>query len=193
MYPRLERFLAALAVAAIVVTAAFWAFPPELRFPEPAPASRITRDLPVSAPVAAAPAPAPPPEEKVAPPVRSEPPARPERPREAAPNPESVIAPALRDKLPEVSFTEEDLRELAETIRTFRDSMRDLRETERTPENADKIRELMARIEENRLRIEKTTGMSINDFLRRMTTEGIDNDRREEGRGAPEPPGSTGR
>jgi len=197
MYPRLERFLAVLALAAIVVTAAFWAFPPELRFPEPQPQGGISRDPPAEGPLApapAAPVPAQPPADIAAPPVRNEPPvpAAAAAPEEAGPGLSATVSLSLRERLPEASLSDEDVRELTETIQSFRESMRGLRETERTAENADRIRELMARIEENRLRIEKTTGMSINDFLRRMTTEGIDNDRREEERpaaGAPDRPG----
>jgi len=195
MYPRLERFLAVLALAAIVVTAAFWAFPPELRFPEPQPHG-ISRDRPAEgplAPVPAAPVPAQPPADVAATPVRNEPPvAASAAPEEAGPGLPAIVSLSLRERLPEASLSDEDIRELTETIQTFRESMRDLRETERTAENADRIRELTTRIEENRLRIEKTTGMSFNDFLRRMTTEGIDNDRREEDRsavGAPDRPG----
>jgi len=195
MYPRLERFLAVLALAAIVVTAAFWAFPPELRFPEPQPHG-ISRDRPAEgplAPVPAAPVPAQPPADVAATPVRNEPPvAASAAPEEAGPGLRAIVSLSLRERLPEASLSDEDIRELTETIQTFRESMRDLRETERTAENADRIRELTTRIEENRLRIEKTTGMSFNDFLRRMTTEGIDNDRREEDRsavGAPDRPG----
>ena len=196
MYPRLERFLAVLALAAIVVTAAFWAFPPELRFPEPQPQGGISRDPPAEGPLApapAAPVPAQPPADIAAPPVRNEPPvAASAAPEEAGPGLPAIVSLSLRERLPEASLSDEDIRELTETIQTFRESMRDLRETERTAENADRIRELTARIEENRLRIEKTTGMSFNDFLRRMTTEGIDNDRHEEERpaaGAPDRPG----
>ena len=194
MYPRLERFLAAVAVTALVLTAAFWAFPPELRFPDPQPAPSPARPAPAEAPLASAPsapAPAPPPADVAAPPVRNEPPVA-AAPEETGPGLSATVSLSLRERLPEASLSDEDVRELTETIQSFRESMRGLRETERTAENADRIRELMARIEENRLRIEKTTGMSINDFLRRMTTEGIDNDRREEERpaaGAPDRPG----
>ncbi|NPV04545.1 MAG: hypothetical protein HPY67_07425 [Syntrophaceae bacterium] len=197
MYPRLERFLAAVAVTALVLTAAFWAFPPELRFPDPHPATPPGRPAPAEAPLAsapAAPAPAPPAADAAAPPVRNEPPVpvAAAAPEETGPGLSATVSLSLRERLPEASLSDEDVRELTETIQSFRESMRGLRETERTAENADRIRELMARIEENRLRIEKTTGMSINEFLRRMTTEGIDNDRREEERpaaGAPDRPG----
>jgi len=188
MYPRLERFLAAFAVAAIVVTAAFWAFPPELRFPDPRPETSVTMPVPVEAPAAAAPAaapvPAPPPEEKAASPVPSEPPApaAPSRPEEAGQDPAALIALALREKLPEASLSDDEIRELANNVLTFRESMQNLRETERTPENAERIRELMGRVEENRQRFETAAGMSINEFLRRTTTGGIDNDRHEKGK-----------
>lgn len=188
MYPRLERFLAALAVAAIVATAAFWAFPPEMRFPDPRPDAAAPRPVPVEPPAAAAPAPAPvpaaPPEEKAAPPVPREPPApaAPSRPEEAGQNPAAIIALALREKLPEASLSDDEIRELANNVLTFRESMQNLRETERTPENAERVRELLGRVEENRQRFETTAGMSINEFLRRTTTGGIDNDRREEGK-----------
>ncbi len=188
MYPRLERFLAAFAVAAIVVTAAFWAFPPELRFPDPRPETSVTMPVPVEAPAAAAPAaapvPAPPPEEKAASPVPSEPPApaAPSRPEEAGQDPAALIALTLREKLPEASLSDDEIRELANNVLTFRESMQNLRETERTPENAERIRELMGRVEENRQRFETAAGMSINEFLRRTTTGGIDNDRHEKGK-----------
>ena len=42
MYPRLETFLAAFAVTAIAVTVAFWAFPPELRFPDLKPEAGVS-------------------------------------------------------------------------------------------------------------------------------------------------------
>ncbi len=197
MYPRLERFLAAVAVTALVLTAAFWAFPPELRFPDPHPAPSPARPAPDESSVATAPpapAPAPPAADAAAPPVRNEPPApaATSGPEVSGPGLSATVSLSLRERLPEASLSDEDIRELTETIQTFRESMQGLRETERTAENADRIRELMARIEENRLRIEKTTGMSINDFLRRMSTEGIDNDRREDERpaaGSPDRPG----
>lgn len=182
MYPRLERFLAALAVAAIVATAAFWAFPPEMRFPDPRPDAAAPRPVPVETPVAAAPVPAPPPEEKTAPPAPREPPApeAPSSPEGAGQDPAAIIALALREKLPESSLSDDEIRELANNILTFREAMQNLRETERTPENAERVRELMGRVEENRKRFETTAGMSINEFLRRAATGGVDNDRREE-------------
>jgi transcriptional regulator with AAA-type ATPase domain len=89
---------------------------------------------------------------------------------------------ALREKLPEASLSDDEIRELANNVLTFRESMQNLRETERTPENAERIRELMGRVEENRQRFETAAGMSINEFLRRTTTGGIDNDRHEKGK-----------
>jgi hypothetical protein len=182
MFPRLEKFLAVFAVTAIAVTAAFWAFPPELRFPDPRPEAGVSSASPVEAPV--------------------------EAPIEAAPAPASALAPqnetpapivsndsdemwrrlpatlslAIREKLPDASLSDEDIRELTETIRTFRESMQSLREVERTPENADRIRELMGRVEEDRRQFEKTTGMSIAEFVQRTTTSGIDNGKPEEGK-----------
>ena len=98
----------------------------------------------------------------------------------------ATLSLAIREKLPEVSLSDEDIRELTETIRTFRESMQSLREVERTPENADRIRELMGRVEEDRRQFEKTTGMSIAEFVQRTTTSGIDNGKPEEGKVVPE-------
>lgn len=198
MFPRLERFLAVLAAAAILATAAFWAFPPELRFPDPQPQTGVSKALPVEAPIAsapAAPAPAPPPDDVSAPPVRNEPPAPAAagNPEEAGQGPPAMISLALREKLPEASLSDEDIRVLTETILTFRESMQGLRETERTPENAERIREMMRRVEDDRRRFEATAGMSINEFLRRVTTDGIDNEKREEDHAAPEPLARPGR
>jgi hypothetical protein len=173
MFPRLENFLAAFAVTAIAVTAAFWAFPPELRFPDPRPEAGVSSASPVEAPIEAAPAPAsalaPPPDEFVARETKNEPPA----PIVSNDSDEmwqrlpATLSLAIREKLPEASLSDEDIRELTETIRTFRESMQSLREVERTPENADRIRELMGRVEERRRQFEKTTGMSIAEFVQR--------------------------
>jgi|GEM_PF-683833 hypothetical protein len=187
MYPRLERFLAAFAVAAIVVTAAFWAFPPELRFPDPKPETAVSWPVPVEAPAVAVPAvapvPAPPPEHIPKPPARSELPVQSAavKPEETGQGLPGVISQALREALPEESLSDEQVRELTESVQVFRGSMRTLQDTERTPENAERIRELMGRIEENRRRFEAAAGMSINEFLRRTTADGIDNDRHDEG------------
>jgi hypothetical protein len=192
MYPRLERFLATLAVAAIVVTAAFWAFPPELRFPDPKPEADVPRPEPVETPAApapsAAPLPAPPQTALPMPPAGSESPVQAAaiKPEETGEGMPSVISRALREALPAESLSDEQLRELTESIQTFRESMQTLREAERTAENAERIRELMGRIEENRRRFEAAAGMSINDFLQRTTTDGIDNDRREDDKTAPD-------
>ncbi len=186
MFPRLERFLAALAVAAIAATAAFWAFPPELRFPDPRPGAAVPRPVPVEPPAAAAPSVAPLPvasqQDVPKSPARSEPPvqAATVKPEEAGQDLPAPISQALRDALPEASLSDDQIRELTESIQAFRESMRTLRETERTPENAERIRELTGRVEENRQRFETTAGMGINEFLRRTTAGGIDNDRREE-------------
>ncbi|MCK7511641.1 MAG: hypothetical protein MZV70_51405 [Desulfobacterales bacterium] len=67
--------------------------------------------------------------------------------------------------------------------------MQSLREVERTPENADRIRELMGRVEENRRQFEKAAGMSIAEFVQRMTASGIDNDKRDEKQGGSGNPG----
>jgi hypothetical protein len=104
-----------------------------------------------------------------------------------------VISTALREALPEASLSDEQVRELTNSVQVFRESMQTLRETERTPENAERIRELTGRAEENRQRFETTAGMSINDFLRRTATDGIDNDRREDDQAAPEAPARPGR
>jgi transcriptional regulator with AAA-type ATPase domain len=98
----------------------------------------------------------------------------------------ATLSLAIREKLPEASLSDEDIREMTETIRTFRESMQSLREVERTPENADRVRELMGRVEEDRRQFEKTTGMSIAEFVQRTTTSGIDNGKPEEGKGIPE-------
>jgi hypothetical protein len=102
------------------------------------------------------------------------------KPEETVQGLPAVISTALREALPEASLSDEQLRELTESIQAFRESMQTLRETERIPENAERIRELTGRVEENRQRFETTAGMSINDFLRRTTRDGIDNDRHEE-------------
>jgi len=192
MYPRLENFLAAFAVTAIAVTAAFWAFPPELRFPDPRPEAGVSSASPVESPVEAAPAAAPvltpPPDEFVVRETKNEPPS----PIVSNDSDEmwqrlpATLSLAIREKLPEATLSDEDIRKLTETIRTFRESMQSLREVERTPENADRIRELMGRVEEDRRRFEKTTGMSIAEFVQRTTTSGIDNGKPEEGKGIPE-------
>ena len=57
MFPRRENFLAVFAVTAIVVTAAFWALPPELRFPEPRQEAGVSSASPVEAPIEVFPAP----------------------------------------------------------------------------------------------------------------------------------------
>jgi len=199
MYPRLETFLAAFAVTAIAVTVAFWAFPPELRFPDLKPEAGVSVANPVEAPVEAAPAPAsalaPPPDELSVRQTRNEPPA----PIVSNDSDEmwqrlpATLSLAIREKLPEASLSDEDIRELTETIRTFRESMQSLREVERTPENAERIRELMGRIEEDRRKFEKTAGMSIAEFVQRTTTVGTDNGKPEEGKTVPESPDDTGR
>ena len=178
MFPRLEKFLAVFAVTAIAVTAAFWAFPPELRFPDPRPEAGFSSASPVEAPIEAA----PPPASALTP--QNEPPA----PIGSNDSDEmwqrlsATLSFAIREKLPEASLSDEDIRELTETIRTFRESMQSLREMERTPENADRIRELMGRVEEDRRQFEKTTGMSIAEFVQRTTISGIDNGKPEEGK-----------
>lgn len=199
MFPRLERFLAALAVAAIVVTAAFWAYPPELRFPDPRPEGGVSTTLSVEPPAAAAPPaaalPAPLQPDVPKSPARSEPPvqAAAVKPEEEGQGLPAVISTALREALPEASLSDEQVRELTDSVQVFRESMQTLRETERTPENAERIRELTGRAEENRQRFETTAGMSINDFLRHTATDGIDKDRREDDPAAPEAPARPGR
>jgi transcriptional regulator with AAA-type ATPase domain len=94
----------------------------------------------------------------------------------------ATLTLAIREKLPEASLSDEDIRVLTETIGALRESMQSLREAERTPENADRIRELMGRIEEDRRKLEKTTGMSITEFVQRTTTGGIDNGKPEKGK-----------
>ena len=199
MYPRLETFLAAFAVTAIAVTVAFWAFPPELRFPDLKPEAGVSVANPVEAPVEAAPAPAsalaPPPDELSGRQARNEPSA----PIVLNDSDEmwqrlpATLPPAIREKLPEASLSDEDIRVLTETIGALQESMQSLREVERTPENADRIRELMGRIEEDRRNFEKTAGMSIAEFIRRTTTVGTDNGKPEEGKMAPETPDDPGR
>ena len=188
MFPRLETFLAVFAVTAIAVTAVFWAFPPELRFPDPRPEIAISRADPAEAPVEAAPAAAPvltpPPDEFVERETKNEPPSPivSNDSDEMGQRLPATLSLAIREKLPEASLSDEDIRELTETIRTFRESMQSLREVERTPENADRIRELMGRIEEDRRQFEKTAGMSMAEFVQRTTTSGIDNGKPEEGK-----------
>jgi len=199
MFPRLENFLAVFAVTAIVVTAAFWAFPPELRFPEPRQEAGVSSASPVEAPIEVFPAPAsalaPPPDEFVARETKSEPPS----PIVSNDSDEmwqrlpATLSLAIREKLPEASLSDEDIRELTETIGALRESTQSLREVERTPENADRVRELMGRVEEDRRRFEKTTGMSIAEFVRRTTTGGNDNANRVEGTTVPETPEASGR
>jgi hypothetical protein len=104
-----------------------------------------------------------------------------------------VISLALREALPEASLSDDEIRELANNVLTFRESMQTLRDTERTPENAERIRELMGRIEEDRRRFEAAAGKGINEFLRRTTADGIDNDRHEEGKAVLETVDGAGR
>jgi len=186
MYPRLENFLAVFAVTAIAVTAAFWAFPPELRFPDPRPEAGVSSASPADASIEAAPAlapvPSPPPDELTALEMQNEPPVPSvaSDPAETGQSLPAILSPALREKLPEASLSDEDIKALVETIQVLRESMQSLRGVERIPENADRIRELMARIEENRRQFEKATGISIAEFVQRMTASGIDNDKRDE-------------
>jgi hypothetical protein len=186
MFPRLENFLATLAISAIAVTAALWAFPPDLRFPDPSPESGVSSASPADASVEAAPALAPvlspPPDELTALEMQNEPPVPivASDPAETGQSLPAILSPALREKLPEASLSDEDIKVLVETIQILRESMQSLREVERIPENADRIRELMARIEENRRQFEKATGISIAEFVQRMTASGIDNDKRDE-------------
>jgi hypothetical protein len=199
MYPRLENFLAAFAVTAIAVTAAFWAFPPELRFPDPRPEAGVSSASPVEAPIEAIPAPA-----AVLAPSSDEPSGRQTRTEPSVPivsnDPDEMwqrlpanLALAIREKFPEASLSDEGIRELTETIGALRESMQSLREVERTPENASRIRELMGRIEEDRHQFEKTTGMSIAEFVQRTTTGGIDNGKPERGKMVQESPDDPGR
>ncbi len=198
MFPRLENFLAAFAIMAIAITAAFWAFPPELRFPDLRPEAGVSNASPVEAPVETADEAAPTPSSALAPPP-DEFAARNTKDETRVPivsnNSDGMwqrlpvtLSPAIREILPEVSLSDEDIRELAETIRTLRESMQSLREAERTPENADRVRDLTGRIEEDRRQFEKITGMGIAEFVRRTTSGGTDNTNREEGSGVPETP-----
>ena len=188
MFPRLENFLAAFAVMAIAVTVAFWAFPPELRFPEPRPEAGASGASPVEDPVETATAPsstlAPPTDELSGRQTRNEPPAPivSNNSDEMWQRLPATLTLAIREKLPEASLSDEDLRVLTETIGALRESMQSLRDVERTPENADRIRELMGRIEEDRRKFEKTAGMSVAEFVQRTTTGGIDNGKPEEGK-----------
>jgi len=196
MFPRLERFLAVLAVAAIAATAAFWAFPPGPRLPAPNPGAVASRPVPVE-PTAAEVAPvfAPPPQDAPTFPARSETPVEPPpaKPGEAGRDLPALISRSLREALPDTPLSDEQVRELTESVQAFRESMQALRDTERTPENAERIREWMERVEENRRRFEKTAGVSINEFLRRTTRDGIDNDRHEENGTVAEPLDRPGR
>jgi hypothetical protein len=199
MFPRLENFLAAFAITAIAVTAAFWAFPPDLRFPDPRPEINVSRAGPIEAPVETAPTqvpvPSPPPDDVPLRETKNAPPA----PTVSNDADEmwqrlpAILPPAIREKLLEASLSDEDIRELTETIGALRESMQSLRELERTPENADRIRELMGRIEEDRRRFEKTAGMGIAEFVRRTTTGGNDNGKPIEGKMVLETPDDPGR
>jgi hypothetical protein len=185
MFPRLENFLAVFAVTAIAVTAAFWAFPPELRFPDPRPEAGVSSASPVEAAPDAAPSLTPPPVEFAVRETKNEPlaPIASNDSDEMWQRLPATLPLSIREKLPEVSLSDEDIQGLTETIRTFRESMQSLRDVERTPENADRIRELMGRVEEDRRQFEKTTGMSIAEFVQHTTTSGIDNGKPEEGKG----------
>jgi len=185
MFPRLENFLAAFAVTVIAITAVFWSFPPELRFPDLRQEAGVSSAGPVEAAPAPAPVPTAPPDEPSGRQTRNEPPA----PIVSNDSDEmwqrlpAILPLAIREMLPEASLSDEDIRELTETIGALRESMQSLREIERTPENADRIRELMGRIEEDRKRFEKTTGMSIAEFVKRTSTGETDNAKREEDKG----------
>ena len=199
MFPRLENFLAAFAITAIAVTAAFWAFPPDLRFPDPRPEINVSSAGPIEAPVEAAPTqvpvPSPPPDDVPLRETKNAPPAPivSNDADELWQRLPAILSPAIREKLPEASLSDEDIRELTETIGALRESMQSLREMERTPENADRIRDLMGRIEEDRRRFEKKTGMGIAEFVRRTTTGGNDNANRDQGTLVPETPEGSGR
>jgi len=88
---------------------------------------------------------------------------------------------SIRKKLTGARLSEGDTRELIDTIRDMQASLVSLRETRRTPENAADIKALAGRIEESSQRIQEMTGMSAAEFLNRLTMEGIDNDKPEEG------------
>ena len=96
-------------------------------------------------------------------------------------NIEDTLALSVREKIPGVRLSEKEIRGLAEDIRTMRETFAVLRETRRTPENAADIKVLAGRLEENSRRIQEVTGMSAAAFLNRLTTDGIDNDKPEEG------------
>jgi len=96
-------------------------------------------------------------------------------------NVEDMLALSIRKKLTGARLSEGDTRELIDTIRDMQASLVSLRETRRTPENAADIKALAGRIEESSQRIQEMTGMSAAEFLNRLTMEGIDNDKPEEG------------
>jgi len=96
-------------------------------------------------------------------------------------NVEDMLTMSIRKKLTGARLSEGDTRELIDTIRDMQASLVSLRETRRTPENAADIKALAGRIEESSQRIQEMTGMSAAEFLNRLTMEGIDNDKPEEG------------
>ena len=96
-------------------------------------------------------------------------------------NIEDMLALSVREKIPGVQLSEKEFRGLAEDIRIMHETFAGLRETRRTPENAADIKVLAGRLEESSRRIQGVTGMSAAEFLNRLTTEGIDNDKPEEG------------
>lgn len=187
MFPRATLYLAAPAAAAIAVTTVFWIFAPELRFADPKPKITVARTGMSVHPAGTAIAPAPLPAQ----PYYDEAQDREARSEQASPivgnNQDEIrqgfpetLSHAIRQKLPETELSDEDIQELVEAIGILRKSMQSLREMERIPENAAAIRDLMNHIEANHRRFEKTTGMSTAEFVRRTTTNGIDNGRRNE-------------
>ncbi len=94
-------------------------------------------------------------------------------------NIEDTLALTLYEKVPEVRLSAKQIRELTEDILIMRETFAALRETQRTPEHAADISALIDRIDESDRRIRERTGMSAAEFLNRLTTEGIDNDKPE--------------
>lgn len=96
-------------------------------------------------------------------------------------NIEETLALSVREKVPGLRLSAEEMRELAREILIIRETFRGLRMAGRTPENAAYIKALAGQLDESDRIIREMTGMSTAEFLIRMTTEGIDNDKPEKG------------
>ncbi len=96
-------------------------------------------------------------------------------------NIEEALALSVREKMPGLRLSGEEIRELAREILIMRETFAGLRQAGRTPENAASIKALAGRLDESDRIIRELTGMGAAEFLSRMTTEGIDNDKPEKG------------